>query len=56
MTIIYIFVHSNERPIILFPPFFLAPGITYHQVFALAQQAKANADRAESESARPGEG
>jgi hypothetical protein len=37
-------------------PFFLAPATTYPQVLTPAQQAKANAGRAEAETARPGEG
>jgi hypothetical protein len=40
----------------LAPPFILAPATTYPQVLTLAQQAKANAARAEAEAARPGEG
>jgi hypothetical protein len=46
-------VHSNERPKILFSPFFLAPATTYPRALTLAQQAKANAARAEAEAARP---
>jgi hypothetical protein len=37
------------------PPVFLAPATTYHQDLTVAQQAKADAARAEAEAARPGE-
>ena len=51
-------MHSNERPVILFSTFFLAPARNDLSPGALtvAQQAKANAARAEAEAARPGEG
>jgi hypothetical protein len=38
------------------PPFFLPVASSYHEVLTVAQQAKANAARAEAEAARPGEG
>jgi hypothetical protein len=37
-------------------PFFLPPASPYHEVLKMAQQAKANAARAEAEASRPGEG
>jgi hypothetical protein len=37
-------------------PFFLLATSSYHEVLTLAQQAKANAARAEAEAARPCEG
>jgi len=49
-------VHSNERPTILFSPFFLAPATTYLRALTLAQQAKDNAARAKAEAACPGGG
>jgi hypothetical protein len=49
-------VRYNERPEIFFSPCFLVPETTYPRVFALAQQAKANAGRAKAEAALPGKG
>jgi hypothetical protein len=37
-------------------PFLLPAASSYHEVLAVAQQAKANAARAKAEAARPGEG
>jgi hypothetical protein len=37
-------------------PFFLPAASPYHEVLEVAQQAKANAARAEAEASRPGEG
>jgi hypothetical protein len=40
----------------LAPPFFLPAASSYHEVFAVGQQAKADAARAQAEAACPGEG
>jgi hypothetical protein len=37
-------------------PLFLPAASSYHEVLTVAQQAKANAARAEADAARPGEG
>jgi hypothetical protein len=40
----------------LAPPFFQPAALSYHEVLAVVEQAKASAARAEAEAPHPGEG